>query len=375
MISRTSRSWLEIASIEGVSPDRWARLCRSIPAGEISRMLGSCRGRTKLERLLGGKVGEPDRRFVEKQIESAQRSGSRFVSLSDPAYPVLLREIAVPPPLLFIRGDLSITKKPAVCIVGSRRASRRGRVTAHRLAFELSRRDFVVISGLARGIDTAAHEGALADCGGTCAVLGCGIDVAYPPENASLALEISRAGCILSEFPFGTPPLRHHFPRRNRLLSGLSLGVVVVEAGLGSGALGTARWAAEQNREVFAVPGPVEFAGSRGPHRLIREGARLVEGVEDILAEFPFRGRVVEAPGALGPGTGNEPFSDDERKVLSALELNPKHIDEVVQICHIPATSVLTVLLELEIRGVVEQCGGGTYAVNSGRIGAADGDT
>lgn len=363
MYSDVSRLWLKILSVRGVDHSRWVRLSRSVPPGKIVEMLGRTGGRRELGRLLGRKVSEPDRGIVDGLRLLIRKAGCRLVSISDSFYPDLLREIANPPPVLYYLGDLGLLAKPVICIVGSRRATRRGLVTASRLAHELSRRDIAVVSGLARGIDSAAHEGALKSDGGTCAVLGCGIDIPYPRENVPLAVEISKRGCLMSEFSPGVSPLKHHFPRRNRILSGLSLGVVVVEAGVDSGAMGTARWAVEQNREVFAVPGPVERAGSRGPHKLIREGATLVESVSDILSELPPCGRIADPSGL--PIGKSEPgaFSESERRVLAALELDPKHIDELVQICHISATSILPILLNLEMKGVVESCGGGTYAL------------
>lgn len=246
---------------------------------------------------------------------------------------------------------------------------------ARHFACELSRRDIAVVSGMARGIDGAAHEGALTESAGTCAVLGCGVDVAYPPEHAALADAIAENGCLLSELPLGTRPLRHHFPRRNRILSGISLGTLVVEAGPRSGAMGTARWALEQNREVFAMPGPVEHSGSRGPHRLIREGASLVEKVEDILDELPPCGTVVAADTGGPVGARGPLLSERERRVISALELDPKHIDDLVQICHISATLMLPILLDLEMRGVVASTGGGCYALAMTSRGGGAGGT
>lgn len=360
--SSVSKLWLEILSVKGIGVSRWIRLSRSVSIEEIVRMLQHARGRSELAKLLGRKVCEPDRSFVKRQVAMLERERCGVISLSDAGYPSMLTEIHEPPPLLFYRGDLIVLRNPIICIVGSRSASRRGLIVARSLALELSRRGFTVVSGMARGIDSAAHEGALRGGGSTCAVLGCGIDIPYPPENASLAIEIADGGCLLSEFPFGTPPRKHHFPQRNRILSGLSLGVVVVEAGIGSGALGTARWAIEQNREVFAVPGPVEHPGSRGPHRLIREGAFLVEGIEDVLAELPPCGNIVAPLSAPVSSRAAHDLSSSERLVLSALELNPKHVDELVQICDISATSMLPILLDLEMKGLIEACGGGLYA-------------
>jgi DNA processing protein len=352
-------------------------LARSAPLEEIARMLESAEGRERLARRLRRAVGSPDAAFLETQMNLLEAGDFSLLSISDDSYPQLLREIYAPPLVLFCVGDIAALSRPSICIVGSRHATRRGLMTAQSLACELSTRGFHVVSGLARGIDSAAHRGALGGKGGTSAVLGCGVDTVYPPEHAALAKEIATRGSIVSEFPLGTPPLRHHFPQRNRILSGLSLGVVVVEAGLDSGAMGTARWAIEQNREVFAVPGPIDNPGSSGPHRLIREGATLVESVADIIAELPPRGQDQEKGGSqkrqpapansqralFECGTARQPLTDEERTVLSALDLNPKHIDDLVQFCHISPTFMLPLLLGLEMRGFIESCGGGTYAL------------
>ncbi|HVO76576.1 MAG TPA: DNA-processing protein DprA [Candidatus Bathyarchaeia archaeon] len=363
--SEAARLWLEILSAKGIGPETWVNLSRRMPLEMISRMLADAEGREHLSRRLGRAVKTPDRAFVDEQLALLEKGGCGLLSISDEAYPGMLREICVPPPLLFCRGELSALSRRTICIVGSRRASRRGKLTAAGLARELSELGIHVVSGLARGIDGAAHEGAIGGEGGTSAVLGCGVDVVYPPEHGGLAREIERRGCIVSEFPLGTPPLKHHFPRRNRILSGLSLGVVVVEADLDSGAMGTAQWACEQNREVFAVPGPIDYPGSRGPHKLIREGSTLVEGIADILVEIPLFARSASRADSSGEAGANERLTNDERVVLSALDLNPKHIDELVQFCHISPTIMLPLLLDLEMRGIVESCGAGTYALAS----------
>ncbi|MBN1164410.1 MAG: DNA-processing protein DprA, partial [Candidatus Krumholzibacteriota bacterium] len=345
-------------------------LSGAIRPRRIVSMLRSRTGRVELGKLLGRDVPPADRLLFDRQLRFSEKRDCGALCISDPGYPERLKEINDPPPLLFYKGDTRWLDSPAIGVVGSRRSSRRGLITARTLASELSRRGFLIVSGLARGIDSMAHEGALDGRGGTCAVLGCGIDVAYPPENVSLALEISRRGCLLSEFPPETPPFKYHFPVRNRVISGLSLGILVVEAGIKSGAMGTAGWAGEQGREVFAVPGPVESEGSRGPHRLIREGACLVESVEDILAGLPSPwkegdaagGSIIEIPFAEGSGAPGYSLDEMERKVLASLTLDPKHIDEILQICHISATSILPLLLNLEMKGLVESCGGGTFA-------------
>jgi len=208
------------------------------------------------------------------------------IELSDLRYPALLRNITDPPPVLYVDGELEPVDVQAVAIVGSRHATLYGIRTARTLAEELSRLGFTIVSGMARGIDRAAHEGALAAGGRTLAVLGCGLDVDYPPDHTQLRALVAVAGALLTEFPLGSPPLAAHFPRRNRILSGLSLGVVVVEAAENSGSLITAKLAADQGREVFAVPGPIDAPTSRGTHGLLKQGAKLTETVDDILEEL-----------------------------------------------------------------------------------------
>ena len=361
--SRASRLWLELLSVKGISPSRWVPVVLSCGIETVVDRLGSEPGRSDLARRLGRRPGKPHTSFVEEQLEKLEVEACALVSISEAHYPSLLREIHDPPPLLHVRGDIRLLQLPAVCIVGSRSAGRRGILTARGLAAGLSERGILVVSGLARGIDRAAHEGALDGGGSTCAVLGCGLDICYPPENEPLAGRIAGRGAIVSELPFGTPPLRHNFPRRNRILSGLSLGVVVVEAGTKSGAMVTARMAREQDRELFAVPGPIEKPMSRGPHALLRRGAYLVESVEDIMAQLPPCGRAprkrIEGRGLVEQGA----LTGLERKVVGALELDPKHIDELVRICNISPTTLLPVLLNLEMRGAIVSCGGGAFAL------------
>ena len=362
--SPAARLWLEIVSAKGIGNASWAELRKSVTLEEITSMLASAEGRERLGRIFGRGVRPPDRRFAAAQLRRLERSGCGVLCISDDAYPPLLRAIADPPPVLFFAGNPDPLLSSMICVVGSRRATRRGLIAAHGIARGLSERGVHVVSGLARGIDGAAHEGALAGAGGTSAVLGCGVDLVYPPEHARLAARIRERGCIVSELPLGTPPFKYNFPLRNRILSGLSLGVVVVEAAERSGALGTATWAADQGREVFAVPGPVDSAMSGGPHKLIRDGARLAASAEQILEDLPSASSIRDASRAAaeaGPQLGL--FAEDERRVLAALDLDPKHIDELVQFCHISPAIILPILLDLEMRGVIVSCGSGSYAL------------
>ncbi len=361
--SEAARLWLEIFLARGARPDAWVSLALGASLEEVVARLGSEPERERLSRFLDRRIEPANRTLLEEQLARIEREGWELVSLSDESYPPLLREIPDPPPVLFCAGDPAALARPAICVVGSRRSSRRGLANASNIARELSERGIHVVSGLARGIDAAAHEGALLAAGGTSAVLGSGVDVIYPAEHIALVERIAERGCVLSEFPLGTPPLKHHFPRRNRILSGCTLGVVVVEADIGSGAMGTAQWAGEQGREVFAVPGPIDYPGSRGPHRLIREGGTLVESASDIVDAVPGLAARAARRAQGGGADVRERFSDDERALLSALDTESKHIDELLRFCHIPPAVALPLLLDLEMRGIVVSCGSGAYAL------------
>ena len=277
------------------------------------------------------------------------------LALGDPAYPMRLRTIPDPPPVLFVRGALDAS--PAVAIIGSRRATPYGLAAAARLAADLAMARVTVISGLARGIDGAAHQAALDGGGRTIAVLGCGADVAYPPEHRALAGAIAASGALVSEFAPGTPPLRGHFPRRNRLISGLALGVVVVEGMEDSGALVTVDYALDQGREVFAVPGSIFSRHSRAPHELLRQGARVVESAADVLHELglaaaPERSGQVEGAGA-GQPDDHRSGADRETRLLSLLESGPRSRDDIVTVSGWPAGDVAALISMLEIRGLI----------------------
>ncbi|MDR7523690.1 MAG: DNA-processing protein DprA [Armatimonadota bacterium] len=276
------------------------------------------------------------------------------VGPDDPGYPAALRTIPDPPARLYVRGHLPGDGAAAVAVVGARRATVYGVAVARHLAADLARCGVAVVSGLARGIDAAAHEGALDAGGRTVAVLGCGPDVVYPPEHASLMARVIDAGAVLSEYPPGTPPLRHHFPRRNRLISGLSLGVVIVGGREDSGALITADCALEQGREVSAVPGPVTSATSALPHRLVQQGAKLVRGVEDILEELRLRVRPPPAPPAVA-------LAGAEAAVYAVLTLEPQSLDALVLRSRLPVAEVSRALVALELAGLARALPGQRY--------------
>ena len=289
-----------------------------------------------------------------RELERARRAGADIVTPADAAYPRPLLGLHDPPLALYVKGTLAPEDKRALAVVGSRHTTVYGRETAERLAFHLAKAGFTVVSGLARGIDTAAHRGALQGGGRTLAVLGGALDCLYPPENAELAEQAAGRGAVLSEFPMGRQPDRTTFPMRNRIVSGLSMGVLVVEAGLNSGALITAGDALEQGRTVFAVPGRVDSPASRGAHRLIRDGARLVESVDDILEEFEF----LIPPGAGHGAPARPPLSPDEQAVVDALAEEERDLDALTRAVGLPAAAVSALVLGLEMKRVVRMLPG-----------------
>jgi DNA processing protein len=289
-----------------------------------------------------------------------QELGMRLISILDEDYPANLKQIQDPPAVLFCHGAMEPRDLVAVAVVGSRAASPGGMHFTERLCEDLASCGVTVVSGFAVGIDAAAHRGALKGGGRTLAVLGCGVDIPYPRPHGALRSEVVRHGALLSELPLGTPPAPTHFPRRNRIISGLSLGVVVVEAAQRSGSLITARFALEQGREVFAVPGMARHFRSVGPHGLLKQGAKLVEGAEDILEEIrPLlratpvqRPAASKSPAAVGPATG---LSREEFDIVERLGPNPVHIDEIARSTGMPPSQLSALLVGLELKGVVRQ--------------------
>jgi DNA processing protein len=301
----------------------------------------------------------PRARALREDQARVARAGVRVIVWGDVEYPTRLQEIASAPPVLYLQGTLEPGDERALAIVGARHATAYGESVARELAVELSRRGLMIVSGLARGIDAAAHRGALEAGGRTLAVLGSGLDHIYPPEHLDLAGEIAAHGAVLSEFPLGTAPLRLHFPRRNRIISGLSLGVIVVEAGVGSGALITAHHALEQGREVFAVPGRVHARYSEGCNRLIKAGAKLVETWEDVLSELvphlrrrDARRTVPSPPPAL---------TSAEEQVFAILAEGPLHIDALIVRAGLPGGRVASALVGLEMKSLVRQLSGKVF--------------
>ena len=297
---------------------------------------------------------------VDAELALCRRDGVRVIAREGPAYPPALGDIPDPPPLLYVKGTIEPADQLAIALVGSRRCTPYGLRTAERLASALARVGLTVVSGLARGIDAAAHRGALKAGGRTLAVLANGLDLVYPPEHEELAREVSASGALISEMPMRQGPLAGLFPQRNRIISGLCLGVVVVEATPRSGSLSTAHHAMEQNREVFAVPGPVDSLPSRGCHRLIRDGARLVETVDDILEELgPLVREVRPSPDATPVRHPAElTLTDLERSLLGHLDDQPRAVDELIAGTGLAASQVLATLSILEVRRLVRRLPG-----------------
>lgn len=304
---------------------------------------------------------------ARREWEQARSLGARIIDLSDPDYPALLRETPDPPLVLYIRGDGWRQDRPHIAIVGSRHPTPYGVNCAERIARDLAGRDVVVVSGLARGIDAAAHRGALR-AGSTVAVMGTGVDRIYPAENRSLATAALEHGALISELPLGSLPLPQNFPRRNRILAGMTLATLVVEAAERSGSLITARLALEANREVFAVPGPIHSARSAGPHQLIQQGAHLTTGWEDIARELAPRVELIlptsepaETPGATLRTTMGVP----EKRLLECLSLSePTGIDALLSRAGFSPSEVYSAMLTLEMQGRVRRLAGDRYIRN-----------
>jgi DNA processing protein len=295
-------------------------------------------------------------RRAGEEVEKIRRMAYTLLTLEDPGYPGYLREIFDPPFVLYCAGDPEALRNPAVAVVGSRRPTPYGKAVAEKLAGDLAGRGCVITSGLAVGIDACAHRGALRK-GRTVAVLGSGLDVPYPRENRGLAREIAERGAVVTEYPLGTPPLAEHFPVRNRIISGLSLGLVVVEAARRSGSLITARLALSQDREVMAVPGNVTSELSRGSNGLIRDGAKVVESWEDVAEELPSPWRenlLAQRDGKVD--NSQDSLSREERRLVSELPVDAAlHIDELAEKTGLSVSGLLALLLGLELKGAVVQ--------------------
>ncbi|MCF6147348.1 MAG: DNA-protecting protein DprA [Candidatus Kuenenia sp.] len=297
---------------------------------------------------------------IHQEIDLAEKNNIQIIPYTSAEYPQHLKNIYDPPLILYVKGSLMETDVIALAIVGARRCTYYGLSQAERFARQLAQKGFCIISGMARGIDTAAHRGAISSTGRTIAVLGCGLGSVYPKDNTALSEKIIQHGALISEFPINTPPDYRNFPPRNRLISGLSLGVVVIESTLKSGSLITAQWALEQGKEVFALPGNVDSLYSRGTNKLIKEGAKLTEDVTDIIQELGPVADTLCSPSEIPSTTDprNLLLNSHEKKIFSLLSSSPLYIDEIIQSTKLPTSIVSSTLMILEIKKLVKQLSG-----------------
>ena len=379
--SRRELAWLAFGETRGLGCVGFRRLAEFFadPTDAFFGGRGALREVPGLSRAaVEGLLAFSDWDRLAEEMRGVRDAGCRLLRYSDASYPERLRALPDPPPVLYVKGSPDAAGRAAVGVVGTRAPSEYGREMTRLLCRGLAAAGIAVVSGMARGIDGEAHETALSRGGRTVAVLGSGVDVPYPPEHRDLCRRIEESGAVLSEHPMGSAPLSRHFPARNRIISGLSLGVVVVEATERSGSLITARWALEQGREVFAVPGPAGAARSRGTHRLIRQGAKLVEDVADVIEEIapqlpaepvsdpdPAAG----ATDAGGASHGEVPPGGPAGAILRNLEAGPLQMDEVIHRTGLPAQQVCEVLLEMELQGLLRQLPGMRYVLNAGATG------
>lgn len=297
---------------------------------------------------------------VNREIEKAGKNNVRILTLDNPDYPEGLKQIHGAPVILYVKGDLGSADKYAIAIVGSRRSTDYGRQIADGMAYKLASSGLTIVSGMAMGIDTASHKGALKSGGRTIAVLGSGIDVPYPVSNSRLMKAIESSGAVISEFPFGTQPNKENFPRRNRIISAFSLGVIVIEATLDSGSLITVGYALEQGKEVFAVPGQITSMNSKGTNSLIKKGARLIDSAEEVIDELSaqLKGLLKEDQHVLPE------MSKDEKKLYGYLAVEPRHIDKITREINMTTPRALSVLLALELKGIVRQTEGKHFSLH-----------
>jgi DNA processing protein len=375
--SKDIELWLKLIRADEVGPVTFARLLQRF--GSVDRALGaSVNEMTKVEGV-GFKTAERiattrDKFDARKELELAAKLGVWILHIEDPRYPAMLRQIYDPPPALYVKGTLAREDTLGVAIVGSRRCSLYGQEQASRFAHLLAASGFTIVSGMARGIDTAAHSGALAAQGRTVAVQGCGLSRVFPPENARLFELIAASGACVCELPLRAEPLAEHFPPRNRIIAGLSLGTIVIEASFRSGALITAKTALESDREVMAVPGKIDSPLSQGAHSLIKQGARLVESVEDVMEALGYVGNQLKDHTAAAAKVATEKveaprldtarlsLKGHEKTIYDTLGKEPVHIDDIIGDVDLPPGAVNAAVMSLRLKGLIKQLPGNLFA-------------
>ncbi len=359
-MDKDTKYWVGFSLIPGIGRVRFAQLENYF--GSLENAWKATRADLKHGGLDSSAINAVDswRRKIslEAEMEKLGRYGVKVVTWHDPDYPSRLKEIYDYPPILYVRGSLLPADEWCLAVVGTRRATVYGRQVTEEIVADLAQNKITIVSGLARGIDSVAHRSALEAGGRTIAVFACGLDIVYPAENASLARSIIQQGALISEYPLGTKPRADNFPRRNRIMSGLSLGVLVIEAGETSGAMITARLALEQNREVFAIPGSILSPVSNGTNHLIQEGAKLVRNYTDILEELNLTAvaHQMEIREVI-------PATDTESLLLKQLSAEPTHIDEVCRSSGLPVSTVSSTLTMMELKGLVKQVGTMSYVL------------
>jgi len=354
-VAESLADWLRLTLIPGIGGETQRKL---LTAFGLPETIFSA-GRQALTSIVGDKAARllldtDNHPAVEQALVWSDAPGQHLVCLADPDYPQTLLQIPDPPTLLYVRGRLDLLNSAALAMIGSRNPTPQGSQNAERFAAALAQAGLTVTSGLALGIDAAAHRGALTASGNTVAFIGTGIDRIYPATNRQLAIEIAARGSIISEFPLGTPPVAANFPRRNRLIAGLSLGALVVEATVDSGSLITARLASEQGREVFAIPGSIHSPQSRGCHKLIKQGAKLVETVQDVVDELHWKSAPARSPVRFDS-------THEIPELLHSMPFDPCSVDELAHLNGLTADVVSVMLLHLELDGQVASLPGGRY--------------
>ena len=348
-------SWIALSVAPGLGDQSLRKLLKHFgPPDQILAVSESA-----LSQVVGAKLAErikshDSSEIVANTLAWLEQPNHAMVTLADAGYPPLLLQTADPPPLIYVKGRVDLLSLPAIAVVGSRNATAQGVINAESFAKSLSNSGLCIVSGMALGIDAAAHAGGLAGAGKSVAVVGTGLDRIYPARNKELAHQLAQQGALISEFPLGTPALANNFPRRNRIISGLSLGCLVVEAAVYSGSLITARLASEQGRDVFAIPGSIHSALAKGCHQLIKQGAKLVERAEDILEEIQWAYRIHSTAETATTSETDEPL-------LEHLGFDPAPIDALVSRTGLSAEHISAKLLELELAGLVQSLPGGRY--------------
>jgi len=371
--------WLKLIRVDNVGPTTFAKLIKHF--GSAERALGASASELAKIDGIGFKTAEQIVRTRNKfdtatELELAEKLGVWIINLADERYPPVLKRIYDPPPVLYIKGSLAGSDNLAIAIVGTRRCSLYGQEQSSRLAHFLSSAGFTICSGMARGIDSAAHQGALSAGGRTIAVQGCGLANIFPPENKKLFELIAESGACISELPLRYEPLSENFPPRNRIIAGLALGTIVVEAGLRSGALITARAALENNREVMAVPGKIDSPLSKGAHQLIKQGAKLVESVEDVMEALGYIGEQLQEHVTAAAAKASERvetplfdvsqlnLSEDERTIYGCLGKEPLLVDQIIAETDLAAGSINASLVSLRLKGLIKQLPGSLFLRN-----------